>query len=313
MKAKQNLIQIWLFCCVMLPAVVQAQFTITTNNGTITITGYAGNPITLIIPSTTNGLPVANIGGFAFYGCTNLTSITMGTNLVSIGQAAFYGCSSLTSVTIPDSITSIGSSAFEYCQRLTNVTFDINVTNIGNSAFTYCSLTSVTIPNSVVNIEGFTFYGCTSLTSVTMGANVSSVGQAAFYSCSSLTSVNFQGNTPTPTNDITVFSYDNNATVYYLPGSTGWGTTFDGRPTALWYLPNPMILNCEPKFGVRTNRFGFTISWATNTSVVVEACTNLVQKSWFPAATNTLTRGTSYFSDPRWTNYPGRFYRLRSL
>jgi hypothetical protein len=26
----------------------------------------------------------------------------------------------------------------------------------------------------------------------------------------------------------------------------------------------------------------------------------------------TLTGGSSYFSDPDWTNYPGRFYRLRS-
>jgi hypothetical protein len=73
-----------------------------------------------------------------------------------------------------------------------------------------------------------------------------------------------------------------------------------------------MILNFEPNFGVQANCFGFTISWATNTSVVVEACTDLAQMTWCPAATNTLTSGTSYFSDSQWTNYPGRFYRLRS-
>ena len=27
-------------------------------------------------------------------------------------------------------------------------------------------------------------------------------------------------------------------------------------------------------------------------------------------ASNTLVNGASYFSDPEWTNYPGRFYRL---
>ena len=32
----------------------------------------------------------------------------------------------------------------------------------------------------------------------------------------------------------------------------------------------------------------------------------------FTFATNTLTGGTAYFGDPQWTNYPGRFYRLRS-
>ena len=31
-----------------------------------------------------------------------------------------------------------------------------------------------------------------------------------------------------------------------------------------------------------------------------------------PVATNTLTGGQSVFSDPQWTNYPNRYYRLRS-
>jgi hypothetical protein len=36
-----------------------------------------------------------------------------------------------------------------------------------------------------------------------------------------------------------VFEQDNNATVYYLPGTTGWGASYGGRPTALW--PQPTI------------------------------------------------------------------------
>jgi hypothetical protein len=61
---------------------------------------------------------------------------------------------------------------------------------------------------------------------------------------------------------------------------------------------------------VQTNCFSFTISWATNIAVVVEASTNLVV--WQSVQTNTLTAGSAYFSDLQWTNYPGRFYRLRS-
>jgi hypothetical protein len=98
-----------------------------------------------------------------------------------------------------------------------------------------------------------------------------------------------------------------------LPGTTGWGSTFGGRPTALWFLPNPLILNNGPSFGVKTNLFGFIISWATNIPVVVEACTNPANHTWSPVSTNSLTNGSSYFSDPQWTNYPARFYRLRSL
>ena len=77
-------------------------------------------------------------------------------------------------------------------------------------------------------------------------------------------------------------------------------------------MPYPLISNSTPGFGVQTNQFGFIISWATNLSVVVEACTNLANPVWLPVSTITLTRGTNYFSDPQWTNYPGRFYRLRS-
>jgi hypothetical protein len=102
------------------------------------------------------------------------------------------------------------------------------------------------------------------------------------------------------------------ATIYYLPGTSGWASPWDGRPTALWSLPYPLILNNSPSFGVQSNGFGFIISWATNIPVVVEACTNLAGPLWSPVGTNTLTDGSSYFSDPEWTNYPARFYRLRS-
>jgi len=43
-----------------------------------------------------------------------------------------------------------------------------------------------------------------------------------------------------------------------------------------------------------------------------DGCKNLANPIWNPVANNPLTGGSSYFSDPPWTNYPGRFYRLRS-
>src|SRR5208282_668615 len=147
-------------------------------------------------------------------------------------------------------------------------------TSIGYEAFAGENLTNVTIPNSVTNIGGLAFYGCTRLTSVTILNGVTSIGEYAFWSDYSLTSVYFTGNAPSPTYDSTVFS-EANGTVYYLPGTTGWGAKFDFLPTAPWFLPNPVILNGEPSFGVGASGFGFTISWATNVSVVVEAATNL--------------------------------------
>lgn len=48
-------------------------------------------------------------------------SVTDASNGMSIGCAAFYGCSNLTSVTIGSGVTSIAGYAFAYCPKLTHV------------------------------------------------------------------------------------------------------------------------------------------------------------------------------------------------
>jgi hypothetical protein len=324
-----------LMLLLLLPVVVQAQdFTYTTNNGVITITAYTGTNAVLTIPNTINGLPVTTIafeafssnstlssvvipnsvlkiGDYAFLICSNLLDVTIGYGVTNIGNGAFSGCNSLAVCTIPNSVINIGTYAFLNCTSLTKVTIGNNVTNIGSSAFSGCSsLTDVTIGTRVASIEFLAFVGCNNLTSLTIPDSVTSIGTFAFSSCDSLTGVYFQGNAPSA--GLLVFNVANNATVYYLPGTTGWGPTYGGRPTALWVLPNPLILDFGSSFGVKTNGFGFLISWATNIPVVVEASTSLADPIWSPIGTNTLTAGTSYFSDPQWTNYPGRYYRLRS-
>jgi hypothetical protein len=203
-----------------LSGVVQAQFTFTTNNGAITITGCSGNPVTLSIPGSTNGYPV----------------------------------------------TTIGSGAFNSLSKLTSITFPGSITNLSNGAFAYCSV---------------------------------------------LTGVYFQGNAP-GLGGADVFFQTINAIVYYLPGTTGWSSRLSGQPTVLW---NPCAQN-DASFGVQNNQFGFNITGSSNLIVVVVAVTNLANPVWSPVSTNTLntfigTNGTSYFSDPQWTNYPRRFYGFR--
>jgi hypothetical protein len=272
----------------------------------------------IYLTSVTIGNSVTSIGDEAFESCSGLTSLTIGNGVTSIGDSAFSGCSDLTSVTMGNIVTSIGDEAFVYCSGLTSISIPYSVTSIGENAFYGCSgLTSVTIGYSVTSIGEGAFYDCSSLTSVTILNSVTSIGSYAFADCTSLTKVYFTGNAPSPNNDSTVFygffaGAPDAATVYYLPGTTGWGAMFDGQPTAPWFLPNPLILNGEPSFGVQPGGFGFTISWATNASVVVQAATNLANPVWIPVSTNTLTGGTNYFSDTQWTNYPGRFYRISS-
>jgi uncharacterized repeat protein (TIGR03803 family) len=252
---------------------------------------------------------VTNIGDKAFAFCRNLTSVTIGDHVINIGSYAF-GNSPLPSVTIPNSVTSIGTYAFYDCP-LTNIVIPNSVTNIGDSAFEACQfLVSVMFGNSVTTIGNQAFEWCTNLTSLTIPGSVTNIGNDAFGYCFSLTGIYFSGNAPNaPVASWTVFDYDSNAAVYYLPGTTGWGPTFGGVQTMLW---KPQVQTSNAGFGVRTNQFGFTVNWASGMTVVVEASTNLDSPIWSPLATNIITGGLSYFSDSQWTNYPNRFYRVRS-
>jgi len=299
-----------LLCTIVLPTVLQAQFTFTTNNGSITITGYTGSGGVVAIPDTTNGYAVTSIGSSAFYRGFSITSVVIPKGITTIGDYAFYLCNRMTNVAIPNGVTTIGFSAFAGSSSLTSITIPNSVTGIGDDSFLNCSsLTSVTIPNSITSIPDLAFANCTGLGKVTISASVTGIGQSAFARCPALTEVNFQGNAPTFGAD--VFKNANNVILFYLPGTTGWDSILF-VPKMLWFLPNPTILDFEPDFGIHTNRFGFTISWATNVPVVVEVCTNLSRSVWSPLVTNTLAGGSSYFSDQRWTNFPARFYRLRS-
>jgi hypothetical protein len=145
---------------------------------------------------------------------------------------------------------------------------------------------------------------------LTIPDSVTHIARWAFSSCTSLTAIPFHGNAPVLGADVFLGTWD--VSIFHLPGTIGWGSDFGGRPTAFWELPYPVILALPPSFGVKTNAFGFIVSWATNASVVVEGCTDLNHPLWAPLGTNTLIAGWSYFSDPGWTNHPGRFYRIRS-
>jgi hypothetical protein len=251
---------------------------------------------------------VTSIGIQAFQTCSGLTNVTMSTNVTSIGENAFDGCSSLTSIVIPNGITTIQFAAFEDC-GFTSVTIPSGVISIGTAAFDICGgLTNVFIPNSVTSIANLAFYN-DPMTSIIIPNSVTNIGSDAFSHCFNLTGVYFTGNTTIPTNDTSVFQYDNNAVAYYLPSTTGRGPMFDGIPTLLWL---PQMQTSEASFVIQTNQFGFDINWASGQTVVVEACTNLANPVWISVWTNTLTGGSCYFSDPAWTNYPSRFYKITS-
>ena len=137
-----------------------------------------------------NTYSVTSIGYGAFYGCSNLTTITIPESMKNIGDYAFYGCSSLTTVTIPEGVKSIGAYTFSGCSSLTTITFPSSVTSIGASAFSGCSsLTAITIPEKVASIGTKTFELCSSLSYITLSEGLTTIGESAFSGCRSLSSI----------------------------------------------------------------------------------------------------------------------------
>jgi hypothetical protein len=286
---------------------------------------------------------VTNIGENAFALCSSLASVMIRRSVISIGEDAFAQCSSLASVTMASGVTSIGVGAFTDCASLTGITIPSTVTNIGLEAFLDCSSLSAftvapensfysstngvlfdknqttliacpcaisgsyAIPGGVTSIETYAFFGCTGLTNVTIPGSVTNIEDDAFNICPTLTSVFFAGNPPVLGSG--VFLSDNDVRVYYLPGTTGWSSSFYGLAAVLW---NPLIQASGASFGVQGAQFGFNVTGTTNIPIVVEACTNLASPVWIPLRTLTLTKGLFYFSEPRQANIPTRYYRISS-
>lgn len=277
-------------------------------------------------PLTSLTLPdsVISIGFSSFEACLTLTNVLIPKNVIQMAGDSFYDCSSLMAINvdalnpayasldgvlfdkafdvliecpgakegdyiIPNGVASIGDYAFAVCRNLTSIKIPDGVTNIGYWAFSQCDgIGRLDIPSSVVSIVDFAFQDCTGLRYVFFHGNASGIGARIFVG--------------------------DQLSFYYLLGTTGWEQYLASLYVSgvYGYLWNPEFQTKDFLWEMQTNRFGFDISGSSGLTVVVEASTNLFNPNWQPVQTNTLTTGSAYFSDPQWTNYPGRFYRLRS-
>ena len=145
---------------------------------------YSG---TIIIPEMVTygnkSYHVTSIGGAAFNGCINVSSVKLPNSIRTIEYAAFSK-TGIESIDIPNSVISIGRIAFNKCKELTLVNLSDNLTSISEGCFKVCpKLSNITIPSGVTTIEDDAFYGCEELLSINIPSGVKSIGQNAFSGC----------------------------------------------------------------------------------------------------------------------------------
>ncbi len=192
------------------------------------ITNYAGIDMDIVVPEKVRGITVKGIGAEAFkndhvirsvqlpdkatkigknafYGCSNLETVTGNglteigegafqistiqsvpfTQIKTIGKYAFSGCNNLQNVDLSN-VTSIASYAFENAQGLGEIELT-SATTVSSFAFRSSDVTKVNAPALTVLNEGV-FSGCRSLEFL-KAEEVFNVSKSVFKECSSLVTV----------------------------------------------------------------------------------------------------------------------------
>ena len=208
---------------------------------------YMGENDTVVVPTEINGneYAVSKIDGYTFYECTALKALDIPSSVTEIGNYAFYGSSNIESLTyntdaigdkfknhkslktvhIGNNVTNIADWAFSNCSKLEEVTFSASVKTVGSNAFASCTnlrkvefanieslcginfdqyesnplenahhlyvdgeeVTRFAIPSSVSSIGSRVFSGCTNIDSIFIPATVTTIGAKAFAGCDTLT------------------------------------------------------------------------------------------------------------------------------
>jgi hypothetical protein len=138
------------------------------------------------------------------------------------------------------------------------------------------------------------------LTNVVIGKSVNELGNRAFARCSNLLSVYFRGNAPACKQCVFL---NTPATIYYLPGTSGWEDACFGRPAMLWKLQ-------IKDFHVFNTDFTLTITGPTGIPIALEFSTNLL--SWNRLFTTNLVGDSMTLVDRNATGSTRRFYRITS-
>lgn len=195
---------------------------------------------------------VANIGDYAFFRYSRLTSVEIADSVTEIGNGAFSGCGSLESIQLPEGVTEIGEYAFDGCYALKSIDIPDSVGVIGHCAFFECySLESVSLHKGLKSIESMAFACCKQLESLFIPDGTETLGGSFILRCNALKTLSIPKSV-TVIGSVMIES-DNNLEAIYYSGSEedcenirvrisdDEYTSFDKD---YWYLKETVVFNC---------------------------------------------------------------------
>lgn len=120
--------------------------------------------------------PVIGIGKYAFYGCTNIKSISLDNGLNTLGNYAFAGCRQMTEVKWDyfTNLSILGACAFQDCESLKQIAIPTNLQSIGDFCFENC------VNLELVDMKGTTFGD------EKLRYSLRTIGYKAFLNCKAL-------------------------------------------------------------------------------------------------------------------------------
>ena len=100
---------------------------------------------------------LTSVGGYVFYGCYGLESVSMASTVTEIGSYAFEFDNVLVDVEFPEGLKYIRSGAFYGCEALDKISLPQTLSSVGIDAFANTGLESVIIMPNVTTIDSHAF------------------------------------------------------------------------------------------------------------------------------------------------------------
>ena len=170
-----------------------------------TVTKCDNTVTEIVIPEEIEGVAVTGIQGYAFSGCTDLSSVYIPASIKTMQSGVFRGCSKLLRIDVDNTSTSYKSIdgvlytsdmelyAYPTGKEGSSYTLETGTKSVWPYAFSGASIESIVLPHTVTEIGQGAFNGA-KLKSVELPDSVTTVGEGVFSSCKELVSAKLSQN-----------------------------------------------------------------------------------------------------------------------